>query len=179
MSEGAVRLETSETKNSEARTVYMDEELKKLLKIQNLRRKDGCEYVFHRDDQKIKDIRGGWNKACRAIGLGYGYRLNEKYAEKWEKEGFAPGPIFHDLRRTAVRNMVRSGITEGVAMMISGHKTRTVFERYNIVSPDDLKAAALKHHAFRQEKDATTAKTATIEDETAKTGNVTDLERLK
>jgi integrase len=107
LKEGTVRLEAGETKNSCGRTIYLDSDLKYLLRFQMGKRHLGCPLVFHDNGKPIKDFRGTWERAC--------------------KEAAIPGKLLHDFRRTAVRNMVRAGVPERVAMMVSGHKTRSVF----------------------------------------------------
>jgi len=126
LQEGTVRLEPGETKNNEGRTLYLEPDL--LIMLKDLFNKRKGIFVFSKDGEKIYDVRKSWDKACSTIGR--------------------PELLFHDLRRSAVRNMVRAGIPERVAMTISGHKIRCVFDRYNIVSQDDLKEAARKRQMF-------------------------------
>jgi len=166
---GIVTLKAGETKNDDARTVYLDDELKDLFQGQWEKRKLNGKltpYVFPNKSMSgmIVNFRKAWNTACRESGLGYGYILSEKYVHKYEGK-FSHGPIFHDFRRTAVRNMVRSGIPEQVAMMILGHKTRSVFDRYNIVSDADLKAAAMKQQVYLESQMGTISGTIADFDE--------------
>lgn len=170
---GFVTLKVGETKNGQARTVYLDEELKLMVQQQwhsRKHRKKLMPYVFSNRGctGPIVNIRKSWNDARRNVGLGYGYKVSIEYVQKWQ--GSLPGgPIFHDFRRTAVRNMVRSGIPERVAMMISGHKTRSVFDRYNIVSDADLKLAAQRQQAYLDSIMGTIS--GTIADFSAKKGS--------
>ena len=147
-----IRLEVGSTKNKDGRTVYLDDELLTLFKKHWENRKQQAKlipYVFpnRSGDGRIREIRKPWNEACRTSKLGYGYKISDGYVGKWQ-EKLPAGPIFHDFRRTAVRNMVRAGVPERVAMMISGHKTRSVFDRYDIVNEADLQLAALKQQVY-------------------------------
>ena len=137
---GEIRLDRYEAKNKEPRTFVMTRDLRTLLERQHAEherlKKKGhvCPFVFFRlvalgrkgplRPKPIKTITKAFRTACLKAGC--------------------PGRILHDLRRTAVRRFVRHGIPERVAMQMTGHKTRSVFERYNIVSDGDLRDAAAR-----------------------------------
>jgi integrase len=125
LAERTLRLEAGETKNDEARLVEMTGTVYELVG-ECVRGKDPDDLVFTRGKPpaRIVDMRDAWERATTAAGC--------------------PELLFHDLRRSGVRNMRRQGISEKVAMTISGHKTRSVFERYNIVDRADAHEAVRK-----------------------------------
>ena len=147
---GEVRLDPGTTKNLEGRVFYVTSELKDLLKMQRkaadrIQRRKGMivQHVFFHDvPTKAGDV-GFWSGHAIAPSGFYHAWCRARIA------ACCPGSIPHDFRRTAIRNMVRAGIPERVAMKLSGHKTRSVFDRYNVVSDGDLREASDKlGHSF-------------------------------
>ncbi len=133
-----IRLRGENSKNREGRAIVVDGELAELMARRRQARLTGsgvlAATVFHRDGAPVREFRRSWATACRLAGV--------------ER-------LFHDLRRTAVRNMVRAGVPERVTMAISGHKTRSIFDRYNITSEGDLRDAILRlqrYHEVAREK---------------------------
>ncbi len=133
---GIVRLPPMATKNRDGRIIPLTAEVVGALQMQKTRRElfhPEAERVFCFDDgQPVTGLSSARRIACRRAGL-------VDAANK-------PTKLLHDCRRSAVRNMVRnmvrSGTSEKVCMAISGHKTRSIFDRYDIVSEKDLMAAA-------------------------------------
>jgi integrase len=133
---GTIRLNPGTTKNDDGRVVYLTPELKTLIvaqleRVRTLERETGriLPYLFphlrgpHKG-KRIKDFKRAWKAACMKAGC--------------------LGMLRHDFRRTAVRNMVNMGVPERVAMKVTGHKTRNVFDRYHVVTPSDLQDVARK-----------------------------------
>ena len=141
---GTIRLDMGATKNDEGRVVYLPADLKRQVaaqieRVRALERETGrvIPYLFphfskghrYQKGDRIRDFKKAWATACRRAGVA--------------------GRLRHDFRRTAVRNLVNAGVPERVAMKVTGHKTRSVFDRYHIVSPADLQEATRKLEAAR------------------------------
>lgn len=116
---GAVRLDPGTTKNLEGRAFPFGAhgELRRMFERRFLAR--AGPYVFGRPHgAPVADFRRSWKKACEAAGV--------------------VGIVFHDLRRSAVRNMERAGVPRSVAMQLTGHKTESIYKRYAITNEKDL-----------------------------------------
>ena len=125
-----IRLHPGTTKNKDGREVTMTQSVHDLFKFCVGGKRPG-DYLFTRPSgRKVCDFRGTWKNARAAAGV--------------------PGLLFHDLRRTAARNFRRAGIAEGIIMKIGGWRTRSVFERYAIVSQTDVQDALEKLEDSRQ-----------------------------
>ncbi len=124
----------ADTKNDRPRLLALTGDLAKLIERRWRRRVVGdrmARWVFHhRGGRPVSPtvLRKWWRRAAAAAGH--------------------PGVIFHDLRRSAVRNMIRAGVSEPVAMSISGHQSAAIFRRYNITSLDDQRRALAATQAY-------------------------------
>jgi integrase len=132
---GQIHLPSEKSKTGHAQTLPLTDEVLEIVQRAWTKRDPKCPFVFQRDGQKIKSFRKAWRAACKAVG-----RRNL---------------LVHDLRRSGIRNLVRAGVPESVAMGISGHRTRAMFARYDIASDEDKSnafAAVSLYHQVRAAK---------------------------
>lgn len=169
-----IRLRAENAKNGKARSVAVVGELEELMERRRAARrvkKDNSPVMlsamlFHRDGEPVGDFRKAWATASCLARLGKlvcpkcngavdaDYKCSQCSGEWTRDELKYVGRIFHDFRRTAVRDMVRAGVPETVAMTISGHKTRSMFDRYNIANERDQREALRATQIYRQEQAA-------------------------
>jgi integrase len=137
---GVIRLTPRRSKTRTGRVLPISPPLQRVLQRRRRLRKKADPRVFRRDGVPVRVWRTALRDACRKAKL--------------------PHRMLHDCRRTAARNLIRAGIPERVAMMLTGHKTRAVFDRYNIVNEQELLMAGEKLAAYvakassRPKKDA-------------------------
>ena len=118
---GVIRLSPARSKTRVGRILPLSPPIAAALARRRARRDPTSPLVFHRDGIPIRRWRTAWRTACQAAGV--------------------PTRFLHDCRRTAARNLIRAGVPERVAMLLTGHKTRAIFDRYHIVNEQELLAA--------------------------------------
>jgi integrase len=127
-----IHLNARQTKGKAARSLPIYGEMERWLRKQLEGRSPECQWVFYHRGKPVGAQLRGWHEACERAEL--------------------TGLLFHDLRRSAVRNMKRAGVQDKVAMQISGHKTRSVFDRYNIIDESDIGDAAKKLDEYLKQR---------------------------
>jgi len=113
-----IRLRSENSKNKKPRLLPMVGELQDIIERRAQARLLTCPFVFHRNGQPIRSFRKAFQTAAEEIGQ--------------------PNLTPHDMRRSAVRNSRKAGLSQVEAMKLSGHKTISVFQRYDIVDEEDL-----------------------------------------
>jgi len=152
LAQRTIRLEPGTTKNSDGREVVMTNAVYTLLSACVLESLTMPTYSLAPNGKAVRTFRVTWERACSRVGVGHTVcvRCSDptdagKACPKCKsKRSSYSGLIFHDLRRTAARNLRRAGISETVIMKIGGWRTRSVFERYAIVNRNDMADAILK-----------------------------------
>jgi integrase len=147
---GWLRLDPGESKTGAARMFPLTPDLREVLTAQR-ERVNAIEkatntiipHVFiHDDGTPIRDFRHAWASACKLAGVA--------------------GRLVHDMRRTAVRNLERAGVSRSAAMQMTGHKTEAVYRRYAIVSEGDLRAAGAKLATLHDSEKSASAKSKVV-----------------
>lgn len=137
-----IRLEKRQTKGKQARNAPLYGELRAWLDMAFAARDSECPFIVSWQGHGVKEVKTAWNKARERAGV--------------------PELLVHDLRRTAVRNMVRAGIPEKRAMLISGHTSRSIFDRYDITDERDIKADGERLARYLEEKAKSAKKRAEL-----------------
>ncbi len=161
LDDDVIRLKGVNAKNGEGRSVVLSVALGQLIErckaARQVERNNTVmlsKFIFHLDGEPVGDFRRAWATACVSARLGQfmckkcKQPVSGHSCEQCNAKTYYSGRLFHDLRRTAVRNMVRAGVPEKVAMNISGHKTRSIFDRYNIVNEADLRDAMQRTQTY-------------------------------
>ncbi len=146
----AAEVRLFDSKNGRGRVLEFDDELRALMEKRLEKRtfedSNGpalSAYVFHDRGVPVIDFRKSWQSACIAAKVG-------RMVKGEDESGHYVGKLFHDLRRSAVRDMVRAGVAPTIARGISGHRSDAVFDRYDIVDGKDMKNALAQTQRYRR-----------------------------